>query len=83
MIKIKVYKGGIVKLPAKVRRDLGLKEGDLLMVTVEEKMIKLIPLSLVDPVEAYSSILESSMEDELFEEGLKDARKIGQRKRLE
>jgi len=55
--KVKLYKGGVLKLPAEVRRELGLKDGDVLLVTVEGGVIKLLPVDLVDPVEAYSSEL--------------------------
>ena len=56
-MKLKLYKGGVLKLPAAIRRELGLREGDELLVTIEGGAVKLVPLGLVDPVEVYSSEL--------------------------
>jgi AbrB family looped-hinge helix DNA binding protein len=78
--KVKLYKGGVLKLPAEVRRELGLKEEDELLVTVEGGAVKLLPVDLVDPVEAYSSELGGVDEDRVLEEGFRDARRLGARK---
>jgi AbrB family looped-hinge helix DNA binding protein len=78
-MKVKLYKGGLLKLPAEVRRALGLKEGDELLVTVEGGAVKLLPVGLVDPVEAYSSELGGVDEDRVLEEGFRDARRLGAR----
>jgi AbrB family looped-hinge helix DNA binding protein len=80
-MKIKLYKGGVLKLPAEVRRELGLKEEDELLVTVEGGAVKLLPVDLVDPVEAYSSELGGVDEDRVLEEGFGDARRLGARER--
>jgi AbrB family looped-hinge helix DNA binding protein len=76
-MKVRLRKGGVLKLPAEVRRALGLKEGDELLVTVEGGAVKLLPV--VDPVEACSSELGSVDEDEVLEEGFRDARRLGAR----
>jgi AbrB family looped-hinge helix DNA binding protein len=74
---MKLYKGGVLKLPAEVRRELGLREGDELLVTIEGGAIKLVPLGLVDPVEVYSSELGGVDEDRVLEEGFREARRLG------
>jgi AbrB family looped-hinge helix DNA binding protein len=79
VIRVKLYKGGVLKLPAEVRRVLGLREGDELLVTVEGGALKLLPVDLVDPVEACSSELGSVDEDRVLEEGFRDARRLGAR----
>ncbi|MEM4412171.1 MAG: AbrB/MazE/SpoVT family DNA-binding domain-containing protein [Thermofilum sp.] len=68
MVKIvKVYRGGIIKLPAEARRALCLTEGKLLFLTVEGGRIVLEPFEEVDPVEKYSSNLPPGVdEDELL-----------------
>jgi hypothetical protein len=48
-------------------------------VTVEGGAVKLLPVGLVDPVEAYSSELGSINEDAVLEEGFRDARRPGLR----
>ena len=79
VMKVKLRKGGVLRLPAEVRRVLGLGEGDELLVTVEDGAVKLLPVGLVDPVEAYSSELGSVNEDAVLEEGFRDARRLGAR----
>jgi AbrB family looped-hinge helix DNA binding protein len=81
-MKLKLYKGGVLKLPAAIRRELGLREGDELLVTIEGGAIKLVPLGLVDPVEVYSSELGGVDEDRVLEEGFREARRLGSRVRF-
>ena len=81
-MKLKLYKGGVLKLPAAIRRELGLREGDELLVTIEGGAIKLVPLGLVDPVEVYSSELGGVDEDKVLEEGFREARRLGSRIRF-
>jgi AbrB family looped-hinge helix DNA binding protein len=76
---VKLRKGGVLRLPAEVRRVLGLREGDELLVTVEGGAVKLLPAGLVDPVEAYSSEPGSVDEDRVLEEGFREARRLGSR----
>jgi AbrB family looped-hinge helix DNA binding protein len=78
-MKLKLYKGGVLKLPAEVRRELGLREGDELLVTVEGGAIKLVPVGAVDPVEVYSGELGGVDEDRVLEEGFREARRLGSR----
>ncbi len=66
-----MYKNGIVKLPADVRREAGINEGDELLVIVRDGRIVLIPRGLFDPVEVYASELGKVDEDMVFEEGIK------------
>ena len=73
---VKVYKNGIIKLPADVRREAGLDEGDELLVLVRDRRIVLIPRGVFDPVEVYASKLERVDEDSVFEEGVKDLRRL-------
>ena len=51
----------------------------MLLVTVEGGVIKLLPVDLADPVEAYSSELGGVDEDSVLEEGFRDARRLGAR----
>jgi len=81
-MKLKLYKGGVLKLPAAIRRELGLREGDELLVTIEGGAIKLVPLGLVDPVEVYSSELGGVDEDRVLGEGFREARRLGSRIRF-
>ena len=81
-MKLKLYKGGVLKLPAAIRRELGLREGDELLVTIEGGAIKLVPLGSVDPVEVYSSELGGVDEDRVLEEGFREARRLGSRIRF-
>jgi len=81
-MKLKLYKGGLLKLPAVIRRELGLREGDELLVTIEGGAIKLVPLGSVDPVEVYSSELGGVDEDRVLEEGFREARRLGSRIRF-
>jgi len=69
----------VLKLPAAIRRELGLREGDELLVTIEGGAIKLVPLGSVDPVEVYSSELGGVDEDRVLGEGLREARRLGSR----
>jgi AbrB family looped-hinge helix DNA binding protein len=78
-MKLKLYKGGVLKLPAEVRRELGLREGDELLVTVESGAIKLVPVGAVDPVEVYAGELGGVDEDRVLEEGFREARRLGSR----
>ncbi|MCD6510416.1 MAG: AbrB/MazE/SpoVT family DNA-binding domain-containing protein [Thermoprotei archaeon] len=72
---IKVYKGGILKLPASIRHKAEIKEGDELIVTIKDNRIILVPRKLIDPIELYSSRLGEIDEDRVFEEGIKKLRR--------
>jgi len=73
--RVKLYRGGILKLPADIRRRAKLKEGDELIVFFDDGKIVLVPRGIIDPVEEYSSILGDVDEDGTFEEGIKDLRR--------
>ncbi len=47
---IKVHKKGLIVLPKSIREELGIDEGTLLEVTIEEGKIVLKPLDLWDRV---------------------------------
>ncbi|MGY0287997.1 MAG: AbrB/MazE/SpoVT family DNA-binding domain-containing protein [Candidatus Methanodesulfokora washburnensis] len=70
----KVHKGGVIKLPAWIKHEIGLKEGDILLVDVQDGRIVLTPQEIVDPIEKLSSELGDVEEDEVFERGIKKAR---------
>jgi bifunctional DNA-binding transcriptional regulator/antitoxin component of YhaV-PrlF toxin-antitoxin module len=53
---------------------MGLKEGDILLVDVQDGKIVLTPQEIVDPIEKLSSELGDIEEDEVFERGIKKAR---------
>ena len=49
----KVTRHGQVTLPASVRKKLGIEEGDLIEVTVEDDRAVLLPKKLIDKSQAY------------------------------
>ena len=49
----KVTRHGQVTLPASVRRELGIEEGDLVEVVVEDDKAVLLPKKLIDKSQAY------------------------------
>jgi antitoxin PrlF len=49
----KVTRHGQVTLPASVRKKLGIKEGDLIEVTVQDDKAVLLPKKLIDSSQAY------------------------------
>lgn len=49
----KVTRHGQITLPAPVRKELGIEEGDLIEVTVEGDRAMLLPKKLIDKSQAY------------------------------
>ena len=49
----KVTRHGQITLPASVRKELGIEEGDLMEVTVEDDRAVLLPKKLIDKSQAY------------------------------
>jgi AbrB family looped-hinge helix DNA binding protein len=49
----KVTRNGQITLPAAIRREANVEEGDLLAVHLEEDRIVLIPQKLIDKSQAY------------------------------
>jgi len=49
----KVTRNGQVTLPASVRRKLGIEEGDIVEVVVEDERAVLLPKKIVDKGQAY------------------------------
>ena len=49
----KVTRHGQVTLPASIRKELGIKEGDFVEVTVEDDRAVLLPKKLIDKSQVY------------------------------
>jgi AbrB family looped-hinge helix DNA binding protein len=49
----KVTRNGQITLPASVRKQLGIEEGDLVEIEVEDERALLMPKKLVDKSQAY------------------------------
>jgi len=49
----KVTRNGQITLPAKVREELGIEEGDLLEISVVNEKAMLVPKKLIDKSQAY------------------------------
>jgi AbrB family looped-hinge helix DNA binding protein len=49
----KVTRNGQITLPASVREQLGIEEGDIVEIEVEEERAVLVPKRLVDKSQAY------------------------------
>lgn len=49
----KVTRHGQITLPASVRRQLGIEEGDLIEIRIEDEKAVLMPKKLVDKSQAY------------------------------
>jgi len=50
---VKVTRNGQITIPAEVRRQLGIEEGDYIEVTLKEGLIVMSPAHLVDRTQAY------------------------------
>jgi AbrB family looped-hinge helix DNA binding protein len=49
----KVTRHGQITLPASVRRELGIEEGDLIEISIEDEKAVLMPKKLIDKSQAY------------------------------
>jgi AbrB family looped-hinge helix DNA binding protein len=49
----KVTRHGQITLPSSVRRQLGIQEGDIIEISVEDERAVLVPKKLVDKSQAY------------------------------
>ena len=49
----KVTRHGQVTLPAPIRKELGIREGDIIEITIEDEKAVLLPKKLVDASQAY------------------------------
>ncbi|MGD1119972.1 MAG: AbrB/MazE/SpoVT family DNA-binding domain-containing protein [Dehalococcoidales bacterium] len=49
----KVTRHGQITLPASVRRELGIEEGDLIEISVRDEQAVLMPKKLIDKRQAY------------------------------
>ena len=50
---VKVTRNGQITIPAEVRRELGIEEGDYMEVTLKEGVIVISPAQVVDKSQAY------------------------------
>lgn len=50
---IKVTRNGQITIPAEIRRELGIREGDYMEVTLKEGVIVISPAQVVDKSQAY------------------------------
>ncbi len=50
---VKVTRNGQITIPAEVRRELGIQEGDYMEVTLKEGVIVISPAQVVDKSQAY------------------------------
>jgi len=69
---VQVREKAQITLPSKVRKALGIKEGDYLEVEVEDNKIVLIPKILLDKAEA---VTLSKKGEEMLKEALEDVKK--------
>jgi len=69
---VQVREKAQITLPSKIRKALGIKEGDYLEAEVEDNKIVLIPKILVDKAEA---VTLSKKGEEMLKEGLEDIKK--------
>ncbi len=77
---IKVLQKGKITIPIKIRRMLGIKEGDILTLkVVGGRIIILPPRTIVNPTEALDGLLE----DIVIETSIKEELKKSSSKRIE
>ncbi len=69
---VQVREKAQITLPSKIRKALGIKEGDYLEAEVEDNKIVLIPKILVDKAEA---VTLSKKSEEMLKEALEDVKK--------
>ena len=50
---IKVTRNGQITIPAEIRRELGIREGDYMEVTLKEGVIVISPAQVVDKSQAF------------------------------
>src|ERR671926_1022130 len=59
MALVKLLRGGLLTVPAEVRKELRLKDGDYLDVELTERGILLKPVAVIDRQEAWRRIREA------------------------
>lgn len=69
---VQVREKAQIILPSKIRKALGIKEGDYLEAEVEDNKIVLIPKILVDKAQA---VTLSKKGEEMLQEALEDVKK--------
>ena len=72
MSLVQVREKAQITLPSKIRKSLGIKQGDYLEAEVEGNKIVLIPKILVDKAE---TVILSKKGEEMLDEALNDVRK--------
>jgi antitoxin MazE len=70
----KVTRHGQITLPASVRRELGIEEGDVVEIEVEDEKAVLMPKKLVDKSQAYFWTKRWQEEEKEAEEDIKAGR---------
>ena len=69
---VQVREKAQITLPSKIRKALGIKEGDYLEAEVEDNKIVLVPKILIDKAEA---VTLSKKGEEMLKEALEDVKK--------
>jgi len=69
---VQVREKAQITIPSKIRKTLGIKEGDYLEAEVEDNKILLIPKILLDKAEA---VTLSKKGEEMLKEALEDVKK--------
>ena len=69
---VQVREKAQITLPSKIRKALGIKEGDYLEAEVEDNKIVLIPKILIDKAEV---VTLSKKSEEMLKEALEDVKK--------
>ena len=77
MSLVQVREKAQITLPSKIRKSLGIKQGDYLEAEVEGNKIVLIPKVLVDKAE---TVILSKKGEEMLNEALEDVKKGNVRK---
>jgi len=72
MSLVQVREKAQITIPSKIRKALGIKEGDYLEAEVDDNKIVLIPKILVDKAEA---VTLSKKGEEMLKEALEDVKK--------
>src|ERR671926_1276913 len=63
MALVKLLRGGLLTVPAEVRKALRLKDGDYLDVKVEEGTLTLRPVAVIDRQKAWDRLMAIVEED--------------------
>jgi len=79
---VKIDRRGVLVIPAKLRKALGIKEDSLLMLDVEDGVLRIRPAIAV-PVERYTDhrkaefLLNNAVDDEEYERAVAQVKQMG------